>query len=312
MTDGIQQSTAATLVKYDVDEAVLAATRERCATLTADTPQGYEEVRVAIAALRTTRTGIEKKRVELKADALRFGRDVDSEAKRLTTLVSKIEDPLIEKKRAIDDEKDRVKREAEAAKLRAIEAEIEANRAKKAAEEQAIRDAEAARMAAEREALAVERARLAAIQAEIDAARKVEQDRIDAERAKLAAERKVEEDRQRAEREKLEAERRAVEAERQKAERIEFERQATIRAEKEAAERVAREKVEKARRDAELAALLPDLERVKALVAAVRAIEAPKMRSPKMRALTDVFMSELERTARLLETNAAALKGGAK
>ena len=54
MTASIATQPIVGLVKYDVDEAVLAATRERCETLTADTPKGYEEVRVAIAALRET------------------------------------------------------------------------------------------------------------------------------------------------------------------------------------------------------------------------------------------------------------------
>lgn len=293
------------LVKYDIDEAVLAATRERCETLTADTPKGYEEVRVAIAALRETRTGIEKKRVELKADALDYGRRVDSEAKRLTALIVDIEDPLKAKKAAIDDEKERVKREAEAEKLRALEAEIAANRAKQEAEAKAIRDAEAAKLAAERAALDAERARLATIQADIDKARKAEEDRA-------ATARKIEQDRIDAERAKLDSERRAIDAERQKAERAEFERLAKIRAEKEAAERVEREKVEKARREAELAALLPDLDRAKALAAAIRAIVAPKVKSAKLRAVIETAMGELERTALMLEQNASALKGGAK
>ena len=323
MTVSMDKATVANLVKYDINEATLAAIKVKAETLTADTPEGYEEVRKTIAVLRDSRGVIEKKRVELKADALAFGRLVDSEAKRLTGLVVEIEDPLKAKKAAVDDEKERAKREAEAARLRAIEAEIEANRAKKAAEEKAVRDAEAARMAAEREALAVERARLAAIQAEIDAkqkaeqaridaARKIEQDRIDAERARLAAERKVEEDRQRAERDKLEAERRAVEAERQKAERIEFERQARIRAEKEAAEQAERAKVEKAKRDAELAALLPDLDKLKALAAEIRLIQGPKVRSKKLVGFVFTAMSQLASIAETLETEAAAAKGGRK
>jgi colicin import membrane protein len=322
--------TVTALVQYDVDEATLAATREKCATLSADTPKGYEEVRVAIGALRTTRVGIEKKRVELKADALAFGRLVDSEAKRLTALVSAIEDPLIEKKKAIDDEKDRVRREAEAAKLAAIQAEVEANRQIEEMKLREAREAEEARLAEERAKLAAERAALdaerkaaeekaAAAQAILDAARREAEKAAAAERAKLDAERraeeerqraarKVEEDRLRAEREKLDAERRAVEAERQKAERAEFERQARIKAEKDAADAAERAKVEKAKREAELAALLPDLERVKAFAATLRAIEAPKVRSSRMRELLNTATAALGNIATALETAVSDVK----
>ena len=305
MTATIATQPIVGLVKYDVDEAVLAATRERCETLTADTPKGYEEVRVAIAALRETRTGIEKKRVELKADALDYGRRVDSEAKRLTALIVDIEDPLKAKKAAIDDEKERVKREAEAEKLRALEAEIAANRAKQEAEAKAIRDAEAAKLAAERAALDAERARLAAVQVEIDKARQAEESRA-------AAARKVEQDRIDAERAKLDAERRSVEAERQKAERAEFERQATIRAEKEAAEKIARDRLEAAKRDAEIAALAPDLDKLRAFSAAIRLIQAPKLRSKKLTAVVIDAMASLCAVADTLETEATAAKGGRK
>jgi len=176
MANTIEQATVAPLVKYDVNEAALAKTREECATLTCDTPQGYEAVRVAIGHLRTTRVAIEKRRVELKADALAFGRLVDSEAKRFTAMITEIESPLAAKKAAVDDEKERIKREAEAEKIRALEAEIAANRARQEAEAKALRDAEEARLATEREALRIERERLAAEQAKLDAARKAEED----------------------------------------------------------------------------------------------------------------------------------------
>ena len=109
---------SAALVTYSVTEAEIAKTREACASLTCDTPDGYEAVRVAIGNLRTTRGAIERRRVELKADALKFGRLVDSEAARFTGLIQAIEDPLKAKKAVIDDEADRVKREKEAAALK--------------------------------------------------------------------------------------------------------------------------------------------------------------------------------------------------
>lgn len=296
--------TTTVLVRYDVDEAALALVREQCAALTCDTPAGYEEVRTAIGRLRATRTKIEKRRVELKADALAYGRLVDTEAKRVTALVTEIESPLQAKKDAVDNELARIKAEADAAKLRAIEAEIEANRAKQEAEAKAIRDAEEARIAVERAALAAERAAMEAERAKAEAARKAEADRIAAEQAIVA-------EAQRKERAALDAQLRAIEAARVAAEREEYERQAKARAEKDAAERLEREHVEKLRREAELAALLPDLEKVRTFIVAIRALVAPKVRSKTVTALLTTAMGRLEVVAAALETETQAAKVGA-
>lgn len=293
--------TTTVLVTYDVDEAALALVREKCAGLACDTPAGYEEVRVAIASLRDTRVKIEKRRVELKADALAYGRLVDTEAKRVTALVAAIEDPLKAKKDAVDNEKARIKAEEDAAKLKAIQDEIDAANAAKEAAAKAIRDAEEARLAAERAALAKEREALEAERAKAEAARKVEQDRIAAEQAVIA-------EAQRKQREALEAERRALDKARQDAERAEFERQAKIQAEKDAAVRVERERVEKLRRDAELAALLPDLEKVKAFAASIRALTAPKVKSKRIAAVLVTTMAQLDQVAIALESTTERAK----
>ena len=320
------------LVTYSITEAEIAKTREACAGLTCDTPSGYEAVRVAIGNLRSTRTAIEKRRVELKADALAYGRLVDTEAKRFTGLILEIEEPLKAKKQVVDDEATRVQREKEAAALKAVQDEIDRNNALKAAAEQAARDAERAKMDAEREALRVERERLAAEQASIvaarkaeedraAAARKVEQDRLDAERAKVDAERRAEETRQRAERQKVEdeqraerqrldAERRAIEAAKAEADRVEFERQANIKAAKDAAEQLARDVFEKARRDAELTALAPDIEKVAAFVASIRALTPPTLKSKRLAGIVASTMGALENVAQALTTQVAAVKGG--
>lgn len=325
---------SAQLVTYDVSEAWISQTRMNFQDLSAATPGGYEEVRLAIANVRDVRVAIEKRRVELKADALSYGRLVDSEAKRFMTLLLEIEDPLRAKKAAIDDVAARKKAEAEAEKIRAVEAEIAANRAKQEAEARAVREAEEKRLADERAALAAERKKLEAEQAalesqrlaaiaesqakeraeaaRIEAARKAEQERldaaaaaertrIDAEREKLAAERRQEEERQRAQRQALEAEERRILAERVKAERAEFERQAKARAEAEAAEKVERDRIEKAKREADLAALLPDLEKVDLFIAAIRALTAPDVIDVNLDEELFGFMDDLEALAVRLE-----------
>ena len=297
MATAEQTVTVAPLVKYDVNEAALAKTREECAALTCDTPQGYEAVRVAIGHLRTTRVAIEKRRVELKADALAFGRLVDSEAKRFTMLVEEIEEPLKAKKAVIDDEATRVKREAEAEKIRALEAEIAANRARQEAEAKALRDAEEARLAVERKALEAERAVLAEERRLADDAARVIREAQEAaqatERARLA---QVEEA-QRVEREAIEAERLAVAAEREKAERIEFERQAKIKAEAEAVAKAERDRLAAAEQAAKLAALAPDIEKVKAFAVAIRALAAPKPRTKDAKTAIADAVEALEQAA---------------
>ena len=314
------------LVSYGVSPVEIAETKARYAALSADTPAGYEEVRLAIAHVRDARVSIEKRRVELKADALAFGRLVDSEAKRITELFLEIEEPLKAKKKVVDDEKERIRAEAAAEKQRALEAEIAAKRAIQEAQERAEREAEAKRMAEERAALEAERQRLAAVQAElearqreeqarieaarqaererIDAERKAEQVRIDAEREKLAAEKRAEEDRARAERKALEAERKRLADEKaaaekierdriEAAERAEFERRAKIVAEQEAREKLERDRAEADRRAAELEAMQPDVEKVKAFAAQLRAITVPEVQSGEVRLLLAMAKSSL-------------------
>lgn len=100
------------LKKYNVTDAAIADIKQRYGELAVHGPDdkaGYDAVKAAIADVRSIRTGIEKKRKELKDLALRYGRAVDDEAKRLTSEVSQIEERLkIEKERTdkeIEDKK---------------------------------------------------------------------------------------------------------------------------------------------------------------------------------------------------------------
>jgi hypothetical protein len=83
--------------------------------------QLYEEGKTSLAAVRKYRTDLEKKRQEIKAPALAYGKLIDSEAKRITAELLKIEEPLSEAKKVIDDEKKRRK----AAVIERIEAKIQ-------------------------------------------------------------------------------------------------------------------------------------------------------------------------------------------
>ena len=85
-----------------ISDAAIAEFREKFSGLSADTKEGYEDVRRAIAVCRTTRTGIERKRKELNQDAQAWIKIVNSEAARLTIEVESIEDPLKAMKQAVD------------------------------------------------------------------------------------------------------------------------------------------------------------------------------------------------------------------
>ena len=109
------------IVAYSRTEAALAALREKYkdARYNLTTTAGDKAARGARLELTTTRTNLEKKRKELKAPAVEFGRKVDAEAARLTAEILALETPIDaqikadEKRR--DDER-RVREEAEAAR----------------------------------------------------------------------------------------------------------------------------------------------------------------------------------------------------
>lgn len=83
--------------------------------------EGYRQVTEAIAVIRTSRVNVEKKRKLLKADALEFGRKVDSRAKELTAMLEPLEESLKAKRDVIDNEKERIKQEKEQAEQRRID-----------------------------------------------------------------------------------------------------------------------------------------------------------------------------------------------
>jgi septal ring factor EnvC (AmiA/AmiB activator) len=174
---------------------------------------GFTLVHRARMDIRNKRVSVEKVRKELKADALEYGRKVDAEAKRLTALLSPIEEHLESEEDSYNRAKEEIRN---AARLKA-EAEEQAKRDSEAAKIKAEQDAEAARIKAEREA----------------------------EAARIKAEQDAENERLRIEREKLEAQRRAQEAELAEQRRLIAEQQA-----KAEAERAAKEKAERERQEA--------------------------------------------------------------
>ena len=250
--------------------------------------KGYLALTQAIAEVRTARTDVEKRRKELKQDALEYGRLVDSTAKAITERLEAIETPLKANKEQIDAENERIKREKEEAerlRITGIQSLIAAianapaafaaantDRLRQAIEKaeameisiadyeeftQQATDAKTAAIAALNDLLT---ARIAADEAE--AARIAEQARIDAER-------------------KAEAERVAAEQAALAAERAEFDRQqAEARRQQEQAERARREAeaAEQAKRDAEARAQQAELDRQRAELRAAQDALAEQQR----------------------------------
>jgi len=102
MTDLVFNSIADT---YNLTDAAISELSSRFAPLEITDGKSYKTVATAIGTVRGYRVLVEKKRKELKKDALSYGRRVDGEAKRITGLLEPIESGLKAKKQAVDDAK---------------------------------------------------------------------------------------------------------------------------------------------------------------------------------------------------------------
>lgn len=187
--------------------------------------QGIKAVHDARMHVRSLRVDVEKRRKELKASSLEYGRKVDAAAKELTELMEPIETHLDKEEERINQEKERLRKEKAEAARAATQARIDAFLAvgrsvpfvvaEQMTEEdyaaQLAEAAEAYRIAQEK--AAAEEAERKRLQAEEDARRKAEAERLATERAELEAQRKAHEEQQRIEREKIETVRREQEAE---------------------------------------------------------------------------------------------------
>lgn len=244
-------SAEAKLREFSISDAAIAAMADEYLPLTIagiDDAAGYKRVHDARMVVKNKRVEVEKVRKALKEDALKYGRMVDGEAKRITALLDPIESHLKEQEDAYNAEKERIKNAA---------------RLKAEAEARAKAEAEAARLRAEQEAEA-ERLR-------------VERQKIEAERAAIEAQRRAVEAEQKRLADIEAAKRRAEELERAKAEAAE-------RAKRETEERIAREAAAaKAKAEAEEAARLraeamrPDREKLLAIAETLKAIPIPSV-----------------------------------
>jgi colicin import membrane protein len=281
------------LVEFRKQDAAIAKLREQYMPLKIngmDDKEGFAKVHDARMIVKNTRVSVEKKRVELKADALAYGRAVDAEAKRLTELLSPIESHLEAEEDCIVQERERIKKEAERKRQAIIQNRVDQfmacgvvpNITDVAAltDEQFAESLAAAQKAKEEREAAAEAQRKA--EAEAAEKRRQEEAALAEERAELAkikAEQEAEAARLAAERRKIEE----AEAAKRRAEELEQARkEAAERARVETEQRLAREAAEaKAEAEAEEAARIkaeqerPQREKIAAIAFQVESIHVP-------------------------------------
>lgn len=115
---------------YSKIEAGLADLRARYANAVFDvrSAKGMAEARAARGTLRDTRLLLERTRVDEKADALAYGRLVDSEAKRIEAAIVALEDPIALQVQTEDNRKEverKAKADAETARLASVQRRID-------------------------------------------------------------------------------------------------------------------------------------------------------------------------------------------
>ena len=289
-------------IRYPVADNVIEQLRDRYLPLRVngiDDKAGLKAVHDARMQVRSLRVDVDKARKEMKADALAWGRKVDTEAKRLTSLLEPIEEHLTREEETVKAEIERIKRSRIDARIKALQAvslpgmvppekmidgwsDEEFEISLKVATREHEKRQEEERIRLEREA--AEKAELERLRAEEQARLKAEAERqameraeLDRQRAELAAQQQAlrtqQEAAEKAEREKEQAAERArLQAE--AAERARVETEARLKREAEAA--IERAKVEAAERLRQ-EALRPDRDKLLAFADSLEAIELPSV-----------------------------------
>lgn len=125
----VEQSMITTALKeYNITDAAiekLKADYMKISVKDVNDKEGYDLAHTARMDVKGRRVDVEKKRKKLKEDALEYGRAVDKEAKRITALLEPIESYLESQEKIVDDEKARIKAEAEAKEAARIQARID-------------------------------------------------------------------------------------------------------------------------------------------------------------------------------------------
>lgn len=116
------------LQKFNLADAGIEALKKAYGQLVISGPDdkaGYKATREAWAEVRSKRTGLEKKGLEIRNQYKVITQAVAKEEDRLVALITPLEEDLYKKWKAIDEEKDRIKREQEEAEQRQLMARVE-------------------------------------------------------------------------------------------------------------------------------------------------------------------------------------------
>lgn len=100
------------LQKFDITDAVIESMKDQFLPMKIngiEDDNGYRQVNKARLFVKNKRVEIEKRRKELKADSLEYGRRIDAQAKYLTELIAPIELHLEKEQDAVDKERERTK-----------------------------------------------------------------------------------------------------------------------------------------------------------------------------------------------------------
>lgn len=103
------------LKKFSVTDAAIDKLKKEYLPLMINGPEdkeSYQVVHSALKEVRSLRTSVEQKRKELNELPLAWQRSINAEAKRITNLITPIEDHLKSQKASVDEEKERQKEEA--------------------------------------------------------------------------------------------------------------------------------------------------------------------------------------------------------
>jgi len=120
-----EQVITSELQKFQTTDAAIAKLRQDYMALKIsglEDKEGYEKVHLARMDVKTRRVSVTKRGKELREDAVKFQKSVIAEEKRIIYLLSPIEDHLGDEESRVDEEKARIKAEAdfqEAARIQA-------------------------------------------------------------------------------------------------------------------------------------------------------------------------------------------------
>jgi hypothetical protein len=301
----IQKAKTAQIIDYDVAEATIAEWAEKFLPLQISDIHDNEALAVVHDArmmVKNTRVEVEHKRKELKADALEYGRTVDAEAKRITSLIEPIEAHLIAEEERVLVERERLRDEKIEKERQAIQDRIDkfaavglmalwnsvADLTEAEFDESLARATEGWRIEMARQE--AQRQEIAAAEAERKKAAEKEAAKLKAEAAALAAERRkfsAEKAEQQAEADRLAQERRVLENEREEAKRAES------------------LKAKKVQEEESVDSSKSDYDKLKAVAVAIGSTSLPKLQGnlPVMlsvRRAIDLCSLEIERLAESL------------